>query len=103
MKDDKHTWIRAFRKVMHETLIRGFDSIEPLGSYLDVGIRHRYSKATRYQILHMFFNAGVSKTTLMKTHHRRFTGKHRACIWCWDYLRSVVHRAYAQRRRELNS
>ena len=93
MKDDKQAFIRATRKVLHETLIRGFDSIEPLGSSLEVGVRHRYSIATKYQILHMFLNAGVSKTTLMKTHHRRFTGEHRACRWCWSYLRNVVHRA----------
>lgn len=98
MKDDRQAFIRAMRGRIHKYMIRGFDSIEPLGSCLEVGVRDRYSKATKYQILHMFLNAGVSKTTLMKTHHRIFTGEHRACIWCWSYLRIVVHRAYAEFR-----
>ena len=100
MKGDKQVIISDIRGRMHKDMIRGFDSVEPLGSYLDVGIRHRYSRATRYQILHMFFNAGVSKTTLMKTHHRRFSGEHRACIWCWHYLRQIAHKLYAQKAME---
>ena len=103
MIDDKQAFMRAARKCLHETLIRGFDSIEPLGSYLDVGIRHRYSGATKYQILHMFLNAGVSKKTLVITHHRQFTGRNIAYEWCSCYLRAKVHRIYAQRRQELNS
>tara|TARA_R100001086_G_scaffold243664_1_gene172651 strand:- start:583 stop:999 length:417 start_codon:yes stop_codon:yes gene_type:complete len=100
MIENKQAFIRAIRERLHEDWIRGFDSIESLGSILDVGIRYRYSKATKYQILHMFLNAGVSKTTLMKTHHRRFTGENRAWLWCSHYLRSVVHRTYAQKRKE---
>jgi hypothetical protein len=104
MKGDKQVIISDIRGRMHKDMIRGFDSVEPLGSYLDVGIRHRYSRATKYQILHMFLNAGVSKTTLMKTHRRRFTGEHRARLWCCSYLRKVVRRAYLQfRYNELNS
>jgi len=98
MNIDKQAFMRAARKCLHKDLIRGFDSIEPLGSSLDVGIRHRYSIAIKYQILHMFFNAGVSKKTLMVTHHRRFSGKNKACIWCLSYLRAKAHRLYAERR-----
>ena len=104
MKDDKQAFMRAVRKYLHENMIRGFDSIEPLGSTtVEVGVRYHNSIATKYQILHMFLNAGVSKKTLMITHHRRFTGKNKACIWCWSYLRHSAHRIYAQCRRELNS
>ena len=97
MNIDKHTWTRAFRKVLHEKLIAGVVN----------GIVRDYSPeqfiGTRYQILHMFLNAGVSKKTLMITHHRRFTGKNKAYEWCSSYLRHSAHCMYAERRRKLNS
>tara|TARA_R100001082_G_C4267608_1_gene118294 strand:- start:224 stop:574 length:351 start_codon:yes stop_codon:yes gene_type:complete len=105
MIDDKQALIRAVKERLHEDLICGLGVVQPLESTKSglgykfmahtVEVRHHNSIAVRYQILHMFFNAGVSKTTLMKTHRRRFTGKHQACLWCWDYLRRTAHKFYA--------
>jgi len=104
MKDDKQAFMRAARKCLHKDMIRGFDIIQPLGSTtVEVGVRYSNSIAIKYQILHMFFNAGVSKTTLMRVHRRRFSGRPIARYWCDNYLRAKAHRIYAQRRRELNS
>ena len=110
MIENKQAFIKAAKKHLHEALICGFGIIEPLGSTTSglgwrfmahtVEARRHNSIAVRYQILHMFLNAGVSKTTLMKTHHRRFSGEHRACIWCWHYLRQIAHKLYAQKAME---
>jgi len=110
MIEDKQAFIRATKKCMHEYLISGFGVTEPLGltpSGLGykfmahtVEAKQHYSIATRYQILHMFFNASLSKTTLMRVHRRRFSGRPIARYWCDNYLRQHAHRFYAQKAME---
>lgn len=97
MKYDKHTWIRAFRKVMHNDLIRGSEIVDGINEFK---YRRFPTVATKYQILHMFLNAGISKKTLVITHHRQFTGRNIAYDWCSCYLRHCANRIYAQKHKE---
>mgnify|MGYP003647425718 FL=1 len=103
MKNDRQAFMRATRKILHERMIEGKFPRYDYDWEISYNINHmlyHFRGETKYQILHMFYNAGIGKPTLMRVHRKRFTGKHHHRTWCLEYLRSIAHRMYAQKRQQ---